>query len=178
MKVLLTGNNGYIGSVLQKELINKGYEVIGLDNNYFEDCNFLQDVKPSTQIIKDIRDVNVGDLENIDYVIHLAGLANDPLGELAPHITEEVNYLDHNINDPIVIDNTGVWRDEDGLSKHQRTHVDFIHPQKRHAEFSVHVGNRSSLAIGLKVTAEFRAVGLVGRFLHARTVIVTASVGA
>ena len=92
MKILLTGNNGYIGSVLEELLIDKGYSVTGLDNNYFADCIFLPVKKNPKQLHKDIRSVTKDDLKDIDFVIHLAGLANDPLGELVPNITEEINY--------------------------------------------------------------------------------------
>jgi nucleoside-diphosphate-sugar epimerase len=92
MKVLVTGNLGYIGSVLVPKLQDKGFEVVGFDNGYFKDC-LLSPVKEDfKQIIKDIRDVAKEDFEGIDAVIHLAGLSNDPLGELMPGLTEEINY--------------------------------------------------------------------------------------
>ena len=94
MRILLTGNNGYIGTVLTKELLKKNYEIVGYDIDYFYDCSLT---KSNSKIIqhkrKDIRDISNDDLEGIDIVIHLAGLANDPLGELNPKLTEEINYL-------------------------------------------------------------------------------------
>ena len=92
MKVLLTGDRGYVGSVLSKILVDKGYEVKGYDSGLFEK-NFLK--KPFDNyetITKDIRELNKDDLKDIDAVIHLAGLSNDPLGELSPHLTEEINF--------------------------------------------------------------------------------------
>jgi len=83
MRILVTGNNGYIGSVLSKLLSEKGYEVIGLDTNYYQECEVDR---------KDIRQVSKDDLKNIDAIIHLAALSNDPLGEFDPQLTEEINY--------------------------------------------------------------------------------------
>ena len=83
MKILLTGDRGYIGTVLTSELLNKGYEVVGLDSGFFEK-NLLKPVNFShTTITKDIRDTSKEDLEGIDAIIHLAGLSNDPLGEFS-----------------------------------------------------------------------------------------------
>ena len=93
MRILLTGNNGYIGSVLTDELLKKNYQVTGYDIDYFYDCNLNQiEKKKIKQIKKDIRNISQDDLEGIDIVIHLAGLANDPLGDFDPKLTEEINY--------------------------------------------------------------------------------------
>ena len=93
MTVLVTGNNGYIGSVLTDELLNKNYDVKGYDINYFYDCNLVKiGNKQFKHIKKDIRDITNEDLEGVDSVIHLAGLANDPLGDFDPKLTEEINY--------------------------------------------------------------------------------------
>lgn len=91
MKILVTGNLGYIGSVLTQILDNEN-EVTGLDSGLFKDCNLVKINEHVTQIIKDIRDVEEKDLEGFDAVIHLAGLSNDPLGELNPNLTKEINY--------------------------------------------------------------------------------------
>ncbi|NTV28862.1 MAG: NAD(P)-dependent oxidoreductase [Candidatus Omnitrophica bacterium] len=91
MKVLVTGNQGYIGSVLVDMLLESGYEVQGYDIGYYAKC-LLEPYKPAIrQIVKDIRDIAVEDVEGCDAVIHLAALSNDPLGELAPGLTEEIN---------------------------------------------------------------------------------------
>lgn len=92
MKILVTGNLGYIGSVLLPLLQTQGHQVVGLDSGYFKEC-LLSPVNDNfKQITKDIRDVVPADLDGIDAVIHLAGLSNDPLGELAPGLTEEINF--------------------------------------------------------------------------------------
>jgi nucleoside-diphosphate-sugar epimerase len=93
MKVLVTGNEGYIGSVLVPILLEKGYEVVGFDIGYYRDCKLYEDNIKIRQINKDIRDVEIEDLDGIDAVIHLAALSNDPLGELSPGLTEEINLM-------------------------------------------------------------------------------------
>jgi nucleoside-diphosphate-sugar epimerase len=93
MQVLVTGNLGYIGSVLTPLLAADGREVVGLDVGYFRDC-FLGD-KPagcSRQKTLDVREVQAKDLAGVDAIIHLAALSNDPMGELDPDLTLEINY--------------------------------------------------------------------------------------
>lgn len=93
-RVMVTGNLGYIGSTMVPVLVESGYDVTGFDIGYYEDCYLIpQKRQISKQIKKDLRDVTVNDLENIDCVIHLAGLSNDPLGEFNPSLTEEINYV-------------------------------------------------------------------------------------
>ena len=93
MRILVTGNNGYIGTVLTNELLKKKYEVVGYDIDYFYDCSLIKKNKKLTKhISKDIRTISINDLDGIDIVIHLAGLANDPLGDFDPKLTEEINY--------------------------------------------------------------------------------------
>ena len=91
MKILVTGNLGYIGSVLVPLLLEKRHQVVGLDCGYFKECMLSPVNEDFKQIAKDVRDVVLADLQGADAVIHLAGLSNDPLGELAPGITEEIN---------------------------------------------------------------------------------------
>jgi nucleoside-diphosphate-sugar epimerase len=91
--ILVTGNMGYIGSVLVPLLLRKGYNVTGYDLGYYdkECCLYEEDTSQYTQIRKDIRDISEKDVEGIDAVVHLAALSNDPLGELDPTYTEEIN---------------------------------------------------------------------------------------
>lgn len=92
MNILVTGNRGYVGSILTKLLIEKGYNVTGLDANFYKECNFDEEELGIKQIDKDIRNISKDDLKNIDAVIHLAALSNDPLGEFDPDLTYDINY--------------------------------------------------------------------------------------
>jgi nucleoside-diphosphate-sugar epimerase len=92
MRVLVTGNRGYIGSVLTGLLAKRGHEVVGYDIGYYDGAELYPVLEPAQQIRKDIRDVSAEDLQGIHGVIHLAALSNDPLGELTPGITEEINF--------------------------------------------------------------------------------------
>ena len=92
MNILVTGNRGYVGSILAKLLIEKGYNVTGLDANFYKECNFDEEELGIKQIDKDIRNISKDDLKNIDAVIHLAALSNDPLGEFDPDLTYDINY--------------------------------------------------------------------------------------
>jgi nucleoside-diphosphate-sugar epimerase len=91
MKILLTGNLGYVGSVLTPLLQSLGHSIVGYDSGYFKDCLLSSADDNFRQITKDIRDVELVDMKGVDAVIHLAGLSNDPLGELMPGLTEEIN---------------------------------------------------------------------------------------
>jgi len=92
MRVLVTGHKGYIGTVLVPMLLKEGHEVSGLDSDLFADCTFGDGVSIIPDVQKDIRDVEVEDLEGYDAVMHLAGLSNDPLGDLDPCLTLEINH--------------------------------------------------------------------------------------
>lgn len=93
MRVLVTGSQGYIGVVLVPMLIEEGYEVVGLDSDLFERCTFGDGMPDINYIKKDVRDVEASDLRGFDAVVHLAGLSNDPLGDLNPDLTFEINHL-------------------------------------------------------------------------------------
>ncbi|MFC1952755.1 NAD-dependent epimerase/dehydratase family protein [Chloroflexota bacterium] len=94
MNVLVTGNNGYVGSILTQLLLERGDQVTGLDTNYYDSCAFNVVQSPKVkQINKDIRKVSGNDLENIDAIIHLAALSNDPLGAFDASLTDDINYL-------------------------------------------------------------------------------------
>lgn len=92
MRVLVTGHNGYIGTVLVPMLVDAGHEVVGLDNYLYEDCTFGDDVEDIEALRMDIRDAGVGDLEGFDAVLHLAAISNDPVGDLNQDTTYAINH--------------------------------------------------------------------------------------
>jgi nucleoside-diphosphate-sugar epimerase len=92
MRVLVTGHNGYIGSVMAPLLRLLGHDVVGLDTFYFEDCTFGEEPDWIPSLRQDIRDLSVRDLEGFDAVVHLAALCNDPLGDLNSDWTYDINY--------------------------------------------------------------------------------------
>jgi nucleoside-diphosphate-sugar epimerase len=91
MKILVTGNLGYVGSHLTRILIDAGHEVIGCDLSLFSDsvCDWL--ATPSEQFIRDFRSLTTQDLIGVDAIAHLAGISNDPMGELDPGLTSKIN---------------------------------------------------------------------------------------
>ena len=91
MNVLVTGNKGYIGTVLTEMLLARAYNVSGYDIDYYNGCEIYEFNQPIKQVKKDIRDVSAGDLEGIDAVIHLAALSNDPLGQIGQSLTVDIN---------------------------------------------------------------------------------------
>lgn len=93
MRILVTGHNGYIGTVMVPILLGAGHEVVGLDSDLFTQCTFGISSPSIPALIKDIRDVESADLRGFDAVIHLAGLANDPLGDLNPTVTYDINHV-------------------------------------------------------------------------------------
>jgi nucleoside-diphosphate-sugar epimerase len=93
MKVLLTGHKGYIGAVAGQVLQSAGYKVTGLDTDLFEGCDFGSTLAPIPQVRKDLRDLVHVDVEGFDAVVHLAALSNDPLGNLDPRLTYDINHL-------------------------------------------------------------------------------------
>jgi nucleoside-diphosphate-sugar epimerase len=92
MRVLMTGHNGYIGTVMCRIFRDAGHEVTGLDTFLFEGCTFGPDTDSPPSIRVDLRDVSVEQVAGYDAVVHLAALCNDPLGNLNSHCTEEINH--------------------------------------------------------------------------------------
>lgn len=93
MTILLTGNKGYIGSILGGVLTEKGYDVVGFDTGYYNGQDLYPIKALARQINKDIRDIQPEDVKGIDAVIHLAALSNDPLGKLNSDLTQNINFL-------------------------------------------------------------------------------------
>ena len=94
MRVLLTGHLGYIGTVMTPMLLKAGHEVVGFDSDLYARCTFAAGgpISKVPSIRKDTRDAAAGDLAGIDAVIHLAALSNDPLGNLRPGLTDDINH--------------------------------------------------------------------------------------
>jgi nucleoside-diphosphate-sugar epimerase len=92
MRILITGHKGYIGSVMTPYLKAEGHDVVGLDTEYFGECTFGSDGDKTPSLRKDVRDVTAQDLKGFDAVVHLAALANDPLGDLNPNWTFQINH--------------------------------------------------------------------------------------
>jgi nucleoside-diphosphate-sugar epimerase len=91
-RVLITGHEGYIGSVMTPLFIQAGYDVTGLDTGYFRDCTLVPCTDQVKMRRKDLRDLVPTDLKGFDAVVHLAALSNDPIGNLNRAWTEEINY--------------------------------------------------------------------------------------
>lgn len=94
MRVLVTGHNGYVGTVLVPMLVKAGHDVVGLDTDLYQAATFGEEnstvAVPAIQ--KDVRDVTHADIDGFDAILHLAGLSNDPLGDLNPELTYEINH--------------------------------------------------------------------------------------
>ena len=93
MRVLVTGHDGYIGTVLVPLFQAAGHEVVGLDSGLFSECVFGEPQRSPETLWKDIRDIEVSDLDGFDAVVHLAAISNDPLGDLNPQCTFDINHL-------------------------------------------------------------------------------------
>jgi nucleoside-diphosphate-sugar epimerase len=94
VKILVTGAEGYIGSLLAPRLVEAGHEVIGLDTGYYREGCFYHPAAPRLplRLNKDLRRVSAADLEGCEAIVHLAELSNDPLGENSPEVTYDINH--------------------------------------------------------------------------------------
>ena len=92
MRLMVTGSDGYIGTVLVSMLLEAGHEPVGLDSMLFHDCNIGPERATVDTIRKDVREVGPADMDGLDAVIHLAGISNVPLGDLHPDTTYDINH--------------------------------------------------------------------------------------
>jgi len=93
MRILLTGSRGYIGTVMAPFLLDAGQEVVGVDTDLYRRSTFGPWRESIRTLCKDVREIQVADLRGFDAIIHLAALSNDPLGDLNPQLTYEINHL-------------------------------------------------------------------------------------
>jgi nucleoside-diphosphate-sugar epimerase len=93
MKVLVTGTEGYLGSLLPSILIQRGHEVIGVDTGFYKVGWLYNGTEVTAKTLnKDIRQIVPEDLQGVEAIVHMAELSNDPTGQLAPNITYEINH--------------------------------------------------------------------------------------
>lgn len=93
MEVLVTGSEGYIGTVLAPYLMARGHDVVGIDSGFHRIGWLYNGVdRAPAWINKDIRALTVDDVRGFDALVHLAELSNDPVGQLNPDITFEINH--------------------------------------------------------------------------------------
>jgi nucleoside-diphosphate-sugar epimerase len=93
MRILLTGHKGYIGAVAGPILMSAGHQVVGLDTDLYAGCDFGEPAREIPEIRKDMRDLTKADLLGFDAVVHFAALSNDPLSDLDPSLTYDINHL-------------------------------------------------------------------------------------
>jgi nucleoside-diphosphate-sugar epimerase len=93
MRVLLTGSRGYIGSVMAPTLVRAGHDVVGLDTDLYRRSTYGPWKESIHTIVKDVRAIEPHDVRGFDAIVHLAALSNDPLGDLNPQLTFDINHL-------------------------------------------------------------------------------------
>ncbi len=91
MRVMVTGHEGYIGAVLAPMLRAAGHDVVGLDCGLYRGAE-VAPLERFPALDRDVRDVEPRDLDGIDAIVHLAALSNDPLGDIDPRLTYEINH--------------------------------------------------------------------------------------
>jgi nucleoside-diphosphate-sugar epimerase len=91
MKVLVTGHRGYIGVEMVPALVAAGHEVVGLDTGYYDECDFVGPPDDIPELKLDLRDVEPDHLRGFDAVAHMGALSNDPLGNINPNLTYDIN---------------------------------------------------------------------------------------
>jgi len=93
MRICVTGSEGYLGSLLVPELLKRGHQVVGLDTGFYKERSLYRPGwDTAATITKDLRQVDEKDLAGFDAMVHMAELSNDPAGQLAPHITYDINH--------------------------------------------------------------------------------------
>ena len=92
MKIFLTGSRGYVGTVMAPFLVRAGHEVTGVDTDLYRGSTFGPWREEIRTLVKDVRALEVADLRGFDAVVHLAALSNDPLGDLNPRLTDDINH--------------------------------------------------------------------------------------
>jgi len=93
MRILLTGSRGYIGTVMAPMMVEAGHDVVGMDTDLYRHSTFGPWRESVRTIEKDVRAIEAADLKGYDAVVHLAALSNDPLGDLNPQLTYDINHL-------------------------------------------------------------------------------------
>jgi nucleoside-diphosphate-sugar epimerase len=93
MRILLTGHKGYIGAVAVPMLLAAGHQVVGLDSDLYAGCDFGEPPQQVPEIGKDLREISKEDLDGFDAVLHFAALSNDPVSNLDPRLTYDINHL-------------------------------------------------------------------------------------
>lgn len=93
MKILVTGTEGYIGSLLAPYLMQHGHEIVGVDTGFYKVGWLYNGAEQTAKTLnKDIRQITAEDLQGVEAVVHMAELSNDPAGQLSPNITYDINH--------------------------------------------------------------------------------------
>jgi nucleoside-diphosphate-sugar epimerase len=93
MRLLVTGTEGYLGNLLAPVLMDAGHDVLGVDTGFYREGSLYRPGYATARTLDlDIRDIEAHHLEGIDAIVHMAELSNDPVGQLSPTITHEINH--------------------------------------------------------------------------------------